>query len=110
MKKLFALLFIVLPTSCLAEFVFTGKLSQIHTGPQYQGRIFVEVQGTPSGEVSCSENTNFSFSFDGTDEEGKVYLSLLLSALTAQQTVTLKSTETCTYSKVADLRNLSVMP
>ncbi|WP_444890830.1 hypothetical protein [Microbulbifer sp. DLAB2-AA] len=119
MKKLFALLFIVLPTSCLAEFVFTGKLSQIHTGPQYQGRIFVKVQGTPLGEVPCSTNTSYSFAFDGinkdanniTNEEGKIYLSLLLSALAAQQTVTLKSSDDCTtYHNVADLRNLSVMP
>ncbi|WP_445365787.1 hypothetical protein ACJJJB_04195 [Microbulbifer sp. ANSA001] len=119
MKTFLALLLIFLPTICLAEFTFTGKLSQIHTGPQYQGRIFVKVQGAPLGEVSCSTNTNYSFAFDGinkdandsTNEEGKIYLSLLLSALAAQQTVTLKSSDDCTtYHNVADLRNLSVMP
>ncbi|WP_444910105.1 hypothetical protein [Microbulbifer sp. TRSA005] len=111
MKKLLAILLIALPTSCLAEFVFTGKLSQIHTGPQYQGKIFVKVQGIPSGEVSCSTNTSYSFAFDGKEEESKIYLSLLLSALTTQQTVTLKSSDNCTtYQNVADLRNLSVMP
>ncbi|AWF81794.1 hypothetical protein BTJ40_13695 [Microbulbifer sp. A4B17] len=92
-----------------AELTYSGKISQIHTGPQYQGRIFIETEDTPTGEVTCSTNASFSFAFEGTTEEGKMYLSILLSALAAKRDVVIKSSDDCSiYSNVADLRNLSI--
>ncbi|WHI46878.1 hypothetical protein ACJJIW_19035 [Microbulbifer sp. JMSA004] len=92
-----------------AELVYSGKIAQIHTGPQYQGRVFVETEDLPVGDVACSTNGSFSYVFDGTTEEGSLYLSILLSALAAGRDVIIKSSDDCTlYTNVADLRNLSI--
>ncbi|WP_444933510.1 hypothetical protein [Microbulbifer sp. JTAC008] len=80
-----------------------------YTSSEDEGKVFIETEDAPTGEVACSTNTSFSFAFIGTTEEGKMYLSILLSALAAGRDVVIKSTDDCSvHSNVADLRNLSI--
>ncbi|WKD48524.1 hypothetical protein [Microbulbifer spongiae] len=109
-KSLLIFLCIIIPSTCFAEFHYSGKISQIHAGPQYQDKVLIKIAGEPSGEVACSTNASFTFAFNGAGD-GSIYFSLLLSALAAEKTVTLRSSDDCTvHSNVADLRNISIVP
>lgn len=57
--------------------------------------MFVEVDGNPTGTVSCDSADAWSFVFDASTTEGKIYLSTLLSAYAAQKVVRLQSDNTC---------------
>jgi len=92
-----------------AGLTFTGKILSILTGPAYGSSVLIEVDGDSSGERGCLPNGNFDFGFDGSTENGKIYLSTLLTAYAAQKTVRLESTSTCSYfSTVPDLESIWV--
>lgn len=88
---------------------FTGTIKSIHSGPQYNGWVFIETAHDSADKDSCQTNTTFDYAFNGATEDGRLYSSILLAAYMAQKTVTLKSKITdCTKYGIADLKNLTI--
>jgi hypothetical protein len=104
MKKLLylSLLFASYPAS--AAYEFTGLIKTLYLGPAYGSKVFIEVDGSPTGTVGCDAADQWSFAFDASSAEGKVYLATLLSAYSTQRTVRLISTDDCNvYAQIASL-------
>ena len=109
MKKFLITITTILVTQTASAQWFTGTIKSIHSGPQYNGWMFIETSHPSDGKDSCQTNENFEYAFDAKSDEGKLYASILLTAYTAQKTVNLKSTgSSCTRYGVADLENLTI--
>lgn len=109
MKKLLALALLALATGAHALPSFTGKVDSYLTGFNYQGKVYIEASNYSDNTGCRNEGAVFDFAFDGTTDQGKMYLSILMAAHTAQKTVVITGFDTCDNEPgIADLRSIQV--
>lgn len=107
MKKLLFALVLFASHSANAAYEFTGLIKTIYLGPVYAGKVFIQVDGTPTGTVSCDNAVLWDYVFDASTADGKIYLSTLLAAYTAGKTVGLISTNDCNvYAEIPTLQTI----
>ena len=107
MKKLLCACLLFISTSANATGLeFTGTIKTVYLGPMVGDMVFIQVNGTSSGNVACHQD-QFDYVFNASTETGKVYLSAVLAAYTAQKTIRLRSTDSCDiYSVVPTLKDV----
>lgn len=86
--------------------ISSAIVNEVLVGPYYGGKVFIDVSGTPSNIPSCNTSTSgLDYAFDGTTPEGKMYLSIVLTAYASKAEVQLRGEGTCNLqSNVEDLR------
>ena len=87
----------------------TAKIVQILSGPNYGNNIIIKIDKTPTVS-GCHTNQSYNYVFDGTTEQGQMYLSLVLSAHMAGRSVSIAGygNRCNNYNGVEDLYHLIV--
>ena len=108
MKWLIGLLLVGSQTAW-AAYDYTGLIEMVYSGPNYGGKVFIQVAAAPYGSVACDSNPTFDFVFDASTSEGKIIFVSILTAYAAGRTIRLTSTDQCTqYSGVPNLDTFSL--
>lgn len=112
MKKLITLsllLFTFFSAICSASNYQNAKITKILVGPRYGNTVFLSLNSPPNTS-GCHTNQNYHYAFDGTTEQGKMYLSIALTAYTAQKSVFIAGYDNqCNnFKDVEDLYHLQV--
>lgn len=89
MKKYLLVLSMVLSAGMVNATSYTdAKITGVLVGPNYGNTVIVKVDKTP--EISgCHKNPGYNYAFDGSTDEGKIYLSVILAAYAAQKSVSI---------------------
>jgi len=89
---------------------YTGKIKSILTGIPYHGKMLIELAGTVNNPAeNCHSNGTFSFSLDTETEQGKLFLSILLTAHASQRDVVMTGYRTCSNTTgVTDFRSIQI--
>jgi len=83
---------------------YSGKISRVLMGPIYGSTVIIDVEGTPSDRDACHTNSGYDFAFDGSTEEGKMYLSTILTAYASKMNVNISGYSSCTvYGGIENL-------
>ncbi|WP_444886451.1 hypothetical protein [Microbulbifer sp. JMSA008] len=113
MKKLLAVSFMMLSQAVSADSLsYTGKIKSIFLGSIYENKVFIGVDGIPTGSrpAGCEENSDFDFALDLSSSYGREYYSAILAAYTAQKTVRLRSYDSCNlHPSVPDFKDIWVL-
>jgi hypothetical protein len=93
--------------STYASNISTTKITRVLVGPHYGKNVILTISVKPTELPSCQTNTSYSYVFDGTTEEGKMTLSVVLAAYAAQKDVWLGGKNTCSlYGGIEDLAHI----
>ena len=108
MKRFFVLLLLVLMTALThASDIRTTKITQVLVGPHYGNNVFLTISRKASDIPTCQTNTRYDYVFDGTTEDGKMTLSVVLAAYATQKDVWLGGKNTCLlHNGVEDLKHI----
>lgn len=88
MKKILCTLSILLlPALSNASDIRTTKIIQILVGPDYGKNVILTISPKPTELTSCQTDSGYNYVFDGTTDEGKMILSVVLAAYAAQKDV-----------------------
>jgi hypothetical protein len=110
MSKFWTVLFLsVVSVNVSALPSYSGTINNLLTGKVYQGNVFIQLDGAKNGTSDCQTHPHYDFAFDPTTDEGKVYLSLILTAHSTQKEVTITGYDTClTRGGIQDLRSIQL--
>ena len=88
----------------------SAKIEKILVGPNYGKSVLVKVDQAPTIDSGhCQTHTSFNYSFDGTTDEGKMYLSILMTAFAMQKSVDIAGyNNTCEAYGIEKLYHLQV--
>jgi len=98
-----------MPVSSFASSVDPTKITQVLAGPSYGNKVFLVISNKADITPDCQSNIRYNYVFDGTTEQGKITLSLVLAAYATQKNVWLGGKNTCLlHSSVEDLGHIVV--
>ena len=108
MKKSYLyLLSFLLTMSSHASDVPSTKISEVLAGPHYNKNVILTVSTKATELPLCQTNPRYSYVFDGTTQEGKITLSIVLAAYAAQKDVWIRGKGTCSlYDGIEDLAHI----
>ena len=92
MKKVItSLLFLLLlsastPATSAASSFHDAIITEVLVGPNYGNIVIIKIDKPPVLS-DCHTNKNYNYAFDGTTAQGKMYLSVVLTALSTQKPV-----------------------
>jgi len=106
-KTLFILSFLILPVITYASNISSTKITRVLVGPGYGKNVILTISAKPTALPSCQTNTSYNYVFDGSTDEGKMTLSVVLTAYASQKDVWLGGKNTCSlYSGIEDLYHI----
>lgn len=87
----------------------SGVVQEVHLGPVYGTKVFLEVIGTATGQPACQTDAGYQFVFDVNDPTGRALLATALAAQVSGQHVKVNGNNQCTlFGTVEDLRWISL--
>ncbi|MEO9944256.1 hypothetical protein [Paraglaciecola sp.] len=110
-KLVMGLILTIVPTMSLSSIVSSTKITQILSGPNYAGKVFIALSIPPNAtKASCNTNSTWTYVFDPSTSIGQVTLGLVLSAHATKSNVKIEGYNNCTiHSGVENLKYFQIL-